>query len=683
MNNMYLKLSTTNMKNNRQFYLPYLLMGIITVTMNYTMVALNNNKGLEKIPGVMDLRMILVLGTYVIGICSVIFLFYTNSFIMKRRKKELGVYNILGMEKKHIARLLLAETLIQALVSIVLGLIVGIAFNKLMMMLLYKLTGFENSVEFEISSIGIRGTVILFAIIYLVIYIYDLMQVQLSKPIELLHGGNVGEREPKTKLLLAIIGIGCIAAGYYIATTTKNPMSALVLFFVAVILVIAGTYALFTAGSIVLLKMLRKNKAYYYQSAHFTSVSGMMYRMKQNAVGLANICILSTMVLVMVSTTVSMFIGVEDELDSRYAAEIAVTGYYDTSISEAKQDKQVLVDKLEETIQSSGRSITDASYYYSLTMVGLLNQGDFVVDDSLGGTYAIDNAAMITCMTWDDYQLMNPENGKKLSKPQDGQAIIVGSRDYNQSTFTLDDLTIPVEHAYQFDDIDTDEITYLDSMSGIYYLILPQDAMLDTIYQKQRTISPERSQTYHLNMNVNIDGTGEEKLLCDQQVTDMINSISAPGASIGHYSYAYVECRQLNQADFYTIYGGLFFIGLFLGSMFLLVTVLIIFYKQISEGYEDKERFAIMEKVGMSNQEVKATISSQIRIVFFLPLITACIHVFAAFPMIRRILALLNLTNSQLFFYCMLATIGVFTIIYFIVFKMTSKNYYNIVGEQV
>ena len=286
---MYTKLAITNIKNNRQFYFPYLLTGIITVAMFYIMCALESNPGIQSMPGAKDLGLILRLGIGVIGIFAVIFLFYTNSFIIKRRKKELGIYNILGMEKRHIAKILSKEAFFTAIIAIGGGLVTGVLFHKLSCMLLYRMIGFNGGITFSFSKKGVMITAILFAIVYLLTYIYDLFQVQLANPIELLQSGNKGEREPKTKAIMAVLGVLCLGTGYFIAITTKNPIKALTLFFVAVILVIIGTYLLFTAGSIALLKILRRNKGYYYQTKHFTSVSGMIYRMKQNAVGLANI----------------------------------------------------------------------------------------------------------------------------------------------------------------------------------------------------------------------------------------------------------------------------------------------------------------------------------------------------------------------------------------------------------
>lgn len=309
MNKVYRKLAFTNIKNNGSLYLPYIISGIVTVAMFYIMMFLNNSKGLEKIYGASYLTSIMALGVRTIAVFSYIFIFYTNSFIIKRRKKEIGVYNILGMEKRHIAKLIGIETVTVALIAIIGGIVTGILFSKLSILLLYKILAVKETVKFEINFSTIINTLIVFGILYALTLIYNMMQIKLANPIELLRGGNVGEKEPKSKWLMAIIAVGCLAVAYYISITTENPLNVLSLFFVAVLLVIVGTYLLFIAGSIVFLKMLRKNKKFYYNKKHFAAVSGMIYRMKQNAGGLASICILSTMVLVIIASTVSLYRG--------------------------------------------------------------------------------------------------------------------------------------------------------------------------------------------------------------------------------------------------------------------------------------------------------------------------------------------------------------------------------------
>ncbi|MEE1217704.1 MAG: ABC transporter permease, partial [Agathobacter sp.] len=365
MNKIYSRLAFTNIKNNKTLYMPYIISGMVMIAMFYVMMFLNNSKGLSQVPGADALGVIMGLGCGIIAVFSYIFLFYTNSFIIKRRKKEVGIYNILGMEKRHIARVLSIETLTVALTAIASGIIAGILFSKLMIMFLYRIINIKAQINFTVSTSAVVNTILIFGVLYFLTLIYNLMQVKLANPIELLRGGNVGEKEPKSKWFIAIIGLLCLAGGYYIAITTKNPLQVLSLFFVAVLLVIIGTYFLFISGSIVILKALRKNKGFYYNKKHFAAVSGMIYRMKQNAGGLASICVLSTMVLVVVSTTVSMYAGTEGELKQRYPADISVYSWYkeipaELNLDDALKEAEAESDKI---IDGSGCDVKESKGY--------------------------------------------------------------------------------------------------------------------------------------------------------------------------------------------------------------------------------------------------------------------------------------------------------------------------------
>ena len=679
MNNIYAKLAGTNIRNNRQLYLPYILSGIMTVAMFYLMMFINNNPGIDKIPGARNLKMIMELGVGVIAIFSYIFIFYTNSFISKRRKKEIGIYNILGMEKRHIGRVLALETVFVAVITILGGLAAGIVFSKLVLMLLYRILGFDETVMFYITGSGIRTTLVVFGILYVLTLIYNLMQITFAKPVELLRGGNVGEKEPKTKWLMAIAGAACIATAYYIAITTENPIKVLTLFFVAVLLVIAGTYFLFTAGSIAVLKMLRNNKNFYYNKKHFAAVSGMLYRMKQNAAGLASICVLSTMVLVMVSTTVSMFAGVQDELAARYPQEITLYSTYD-NVFEGKDD---VTDLVKQTIADQGRTIeNECSYRYLLL---LLKQNDTSFEAASQDTWNSD-LAMVNVVTRDDLiALDNRFTEENTSLPQSGTVSVYGSKAYDADTITILGKEFQVGESRVFT-IDKDMYASL-GFNDDYYVVVDSLDTLKDIFALANT--DNRITSYRGVSGYDIDGTTAEKIACADAVNEAIQAanekagLNKEDTVTNGLTSRYMESRSANENEFYSLYGGLFFLGVFLGIMFLMVTVMIIFYKQISEGYDDKQRYEIMEKVGMSNEEVKTSIQSQIRMVFFLPIVTAAIHVAAAFPMINRLLMLLNLTNTRLFVICLIITILIFTVIYYIVFKLTSRSYYKIVGNQV
>lgn len=664
---MYTKLAITNIKNNRQFYFPYLLTGIITVAMFYIMCALESNPGIQSMPGAKDLGLILRLGIGVIGIFAVIFLFYTNSFIIKRRKKELGIYNILGMEKRHIAKILSKEAFFTAIIAIGGGLVTGVLFHKLACMLLYRMIGFNGGITFSFSKKGVMITAILFAIVYLLTYIYDLFQVQLANPIELLQSGNKGEREPKTKAIMAVLGVLCLGAGYFIAITTKNPIKALTLFFVAVILVIIGTYLLFTAGSIALLKILRHNKGYYYQTKHFTSVSGMIYRMKQNAVGLANICILSTMVLVAVSTTVSLYVGIEDIMKERYPNEITISAYYDTG-APAEDSIAPIVEK---SVKESGRKIRHEEDYLELYFAAIKDQGQYSLDKEKVKT-AGDRVSGFVVLTREDCKKKYNEEIPELAE---NEVALFTIKKTDMDTLVLENRSYHVKEIKQFQNTEDFE-TIADMMDEYYYVIVNDVQDMERLWQLQKDIYQENSSSISRQVRLDIDGDSEQKKECFENIKTALGPEQAKARIL-------IDSRQSNLDEFYQIYGGFLFLGLFLGILFLMITVLIIFYKQISEGYDDKERFSIMEKVGMSNDEVKATIRSQVRTVFFLPILMAAIHVGMAFPMIKRLLSLFGLSNTALFAGCMAGTILVFALIYLLVFLKTSKTYYKIVGGQV
>lgn len=664
---MYTKLAITNIKNNRQFYFPYLLTGIITVAMFYIMCALESNPGIQSMPGAKDLGLILRLGIGVIGIFAVIFLFYTNSFIIKRRKKELGIYNILGMEKRHIAKILSKEAFFTAIIAIGGGLVTGVLFHKLACMLLYRMIGFNGGITFSFSKKGVMITAILFAIVYLLTYIYDLFQVQLANPIELLQSGNKGEREPKTKAIMAVLGVLCLGAGYFIAITTKNPIKALTLFFVAVILVIIGTYLLFTAGSIALLKILRRNKGYYYQTKHFTSVSGMIYRMKQNAVGLANICILSTMVLVAVSTTVSLYVGVEDIMKERYPNEINIRAYYDTGAP----SEDSIAPIVEKSVKESGRKIRHEEDYLELYFAAIKDQGQYSLDKEKVKT-AGDRVSGFVVLTREDCKKKYNEEIPELAE---NEVALFTIKKTDMDTLVLENRSYHVKEIKQFQNTEDFE-TIADMMDEYYYVIVNDVQDMERLWQLQKDIYQENSSSISRQVRLDIDGDSEQKKECFENIKTALGPEQAKARIL-------IDSRQSSLDEFYQIYGGFLFLGLFLGILFLMITVLIIFYKQISEGYDDKERFSIMEKVGMSNDEVKATIRSQVRTVFFLPILMAAIHVGMAFPMIKRLLSLFGLSNTALFAGCMAGTILVFTMIYLLVFLKTSKTYYKIVGGQV
>lgn len=672
MNKVYRKLAFTNIKNNGSLYLPYIISGIVTVAMFYIMMFLNNSKGLEKIYGSSYLTSIMALGVGIIAVFSYIFIFYTNSFIIKRRKKEIGVYNILGMEKRHIAKVMGIETVTVAFIAIIGGIVTGMLFSKLSILLLYKILAVKETVKFEINFSTIINTLIVFGILYALTLIYNMMQIKLANPIELLRGGNVGEKEPKSKWLMAIIAVGCLAVAYYISITTENPLKVLSLFFVAVLLVIVGTYLLFIAGSIVFLKMLRKNKKFYYNKKHFAAVSGMIYRMKQNAGGLASICVLSTMVLVTIASTVSLYIGLDDELKARYPME--AVSYVD--YLKVDENVDTVRDHIKQIIEDEGRTITDEKTYGYFNMLTKQNDNSLEKtseNDSLGnGTYVNIVTKDALCNLEDTF------DEKDIPELTDDSVAVYGMKKFNYDSIKILGRKFDVKESKYYK-IKKD--AYISSgFTNEYYIVVDNMDTLTQIFDLQKEVYGDRAFTFRNTIGFDFDGTKQQKIDCVNKINKYL--VSDAKKEIGSGT-AYVEGRAENEEAVYTLYGGLFFLGIFLGAMFLMVTVMIIFYKQTSEGYDDKDRYEIMEKVGMSNAEVKKSIQSQVRMVFFLPIVTAAIHVAAAFPMLRRLLVMFNLTDTQLMIECMIGTLLVFLVIYYLVFKLTSRTYYKIVGNQV
>lgn len=670
MGKLYFKLAKTNLSNNKPFYIPYIISSIITVAMLYMMSFLSDNKGLNKIMGADSLATIFRLGVGIIVIFSYIFLFYTNSFIIKRRKKEIGVYNILGMEKRHLSKVLFVETIYSAIISLVCGIIVGIAFSKFILMVLYGIIGIHKTVEFFVNIHGIILCVVSFGILFLLTFLYNFMQIKLANPIELLRGTNVGEREPKTKIFMTIVGVVCLAIAYYIAITTENPLNVLTLFFVAVLLVIIGTFALFTAGSIALLKLLRNNKKFYYNKRHFMAVSGMLYRMKQNVAGLASICILSTMVLVVISTTVSMYVGIQDELMARYPNDVCVTVDYNSVIDKSSEIEKAIFDEID-----SAEVKNKKAFSYLSVFVG--QKGDDFTTDKEHLSYQ--NSYLFYILSKDDFIKKDSSFKDKIGNISKGEAVVVLNKKYDKKDIKIFGKNYKVNKS--FEHTEDNDLYMISTLNGLGYIILDNDESVQELYDMQEKMLGKGANYYTNKIRFDFkSGNKKQKAAAYKKIDNAVKKYFKENKNDKKEISSYwVESRQENEQNFYLLYGGLFFLGIFLGTMFLIVTVMIIFYKQITEGYDDRERYQILEKVGMSSREVKDTIKSQIRIVFVLPIFAAAVHVTAAFPMVNRILKMLNLNNEKLFAGCLAATIIVFAVIYYLVFKVTSRAYYKIV----
>ncbi|WP_418553022.1 ABC transporter permease [Longibaculum muris] len=659
----YPRLALTNIKKNGKVYIPYLLTSAFTVMMFYLIYSLSVNSGIFKMDvGASTMSMILGLGVYVVIIFSVIFLFYINSFIIKRRKKEVALYNILGMEKKHIMIMMLCETLLTTIISLAGGILLGVLFSKLMFLLLVKLVGFSTSISIGISMDVIIKTVLIYTPIFMISYLFNVIQIKLANPIELLRGAQTGEKEPKTKWLLTIIGFVTLGGGYYIAQTIEDPATAILLFFVAVILVIIGTYCLFTAGSIAILKMLKKNKHFYYQTKHFTSVSQLIYRMKQNAVGLASICILCTCILVMLSSTVSLYSGVQDTANQILDESFQLKFYLDEDNAYPNdKDLKVLYAKLEQQLNRNDIEYTDFVNRRYVIVNTTSNKANQV---ALSDNYGKD-AITVIGLTLDEYNRAYHDN-QKLAKNE----IIMSSNYFQpQKDFQIGKHSFAVKGTVHKPFLLEHE---KQGASKEVAVVFPDTQTLE----KTLSVTPEDP---HMNYIETLsiqykDESHAEK--ANEILKDCVENEVRQSELASHY---YMESHYSVESMLTQMYGSLFFLGIFLGVLFLIAAILIMYYKQLSEGYEDQKRFEIMQNVGMSKKEVKQTIRSQVLIFFFLPLIVAVIHMAFAFKMIVNMFSSLVLSGPEVFIICTAISVVVLTIIYSIVYILTARTYYKIV----
>lgn len=659
---LYLRLAAGNIKNNRRFYFPFLFTAILTVACFFIMMSTSQS---PTLPGGETTRIIMYLGDIIVALFSVIFLYYTNSFLIKRRKKELGLYNILGLEKRHIAKVLAWETVLSGLISIGLGLGLGALLDRLMYLLLLNLLHFDVSMTYTFLPRVAVLTGVLFAGVFLLLLLSNLIQVGRAKPIDLLRGGSVGEKEPRVKWPLVVIGLLTLGTGYYLAVTTESVMAALGVFFLAVLLVIIGTYCLFLAGSIAVLKLMKRKKSYYYKPRHFVSVSGMLYRMKQNAVGLANICILSTMVLVTVSTTVSLYGGVNDILERQYPYDIE-THFYNA----AEPVKGYARSVLEQKVQEAGLEIEKMVDYETLTMT-LAQDGnvlDAVISTELPGVYV----QFLTTEGWASL------TGQQLQPLGDHEvALCVQSGQLgDQITLLGEDYTVTQR---------IEEAPENGGLSGylgyVYYIVVSNTSALEHIQQAQ-AIAKNYSNDINWEFSVCLSGTDEEKA---EVINAFRQQFAVEELTLNGTSYSlnfYASVRQDIVQEVYGLYGGFLFLGILLGLLFLMATVLIIYYKQIIEGYDDRARFQIMRQVGMSRKLISSSVRSQVLTMFLLPLGMAAVHLCFAFPLLTRVLKALMMDEVPMFFWCTLITFAAFVLVYILVYLITARVYFRTVSVQ-
>ena len=552
------------------------------------------------------------------------------------------------------------ENFYVTLISIVGGLVIGIALDKAMFLLIAQVLNEEITLGFFISDKAIISTIVMFCVIFLLILLNSIRQIHTANPIELITAGNAGEREPKTKWVLTILGLLSLGAGYYIALTIENPLTALVYFFFAVILVIIGTYMLFTAGSIALLKILRKNKKYYYKTKHFTSISGMIYRMKQNAVGLANICILSTAVLVMVSSTSSLMLGLQDVIATRYPNDFVV---YSNETSEERAYESF--DTIRELQEEQNLNVTSEREYRYLVFPAFINGDTFEVTRDANFS-SLGNLNNLIFVSLSDY---NRVMGTDKTLAENEVLIYSDRLQFDSPTLKIFDREYSVKE--KIDEFIGNGLIVAVA-ANTQFIVLPDGPDIDELYALQKEALSDGASEIQYYYGFNSDADEETQRIFYRTLLEDY---------VGHGYEGTIESKADSRSEFVALYGGFFFIGIFLGVLFIMATVLIIYYKQISEGYDDKQRYEIMQKVGMTHQEIKNSIHSQVLTVFFLPLIVAGIHIAVAFPIINKLLALLNLLNVQLFLTCTVVCYVVFAVMYLLIYLLTARTYYKIVSK--
>lgn len=664
----YPKLAMTGIARNRKTYIPYILTCTGMIMMFYIVSFLSRSDTVAAMLGGDTMQGILSLGSGVIFIFALIFLFYTNSFLIRRRKKEFGLYNILGMGKRNLAGILVWESVIIAALSYLGGLFCGILFSKLAELVMTRLLHGSVSFGFSVDWSAILRTLGLFAIIHCLILLNALRQIHVSNPVELLRSEAVGEKPPKSNWLLALLGVLILGGAYYLALTIEDPVAALVTFFLAVVMVIVATYLLFIAGSVVLCRLLQKSKRYYYKTNHFVSVSSMVYRMKRNGAGLASICILSTMVLVMISSTMCLYIGTEDTLRAQYPRNIIVeTDSLDTAYIDAVHGA------VEEVLEKSGQKAENLLYYRYLDAAVYLAEDRILFEEPASEDFQLslyENVWQLFVLPLEDY---NRLMGQKKTLQEDEVLLYTTKSTFSWDTITIG--TLPPRRVEKISEFIDSGMGVTPSVPALYLIVSDFDAlgaMWEELVKPKNGLAV-RHDYYGFDLDcdaqrqIEIGDAIYESILLLQQTDDAFPQVSA-------------ECAEKNRANLYALYGSLFFLGALLGAVFLCAAVLIMYYKQITEGYEDQSRFEIMQKVGMSKPEIRKSINSQVLTVFFLPLAAAGIHLVFAFPMISKMLTLFSLTNTALFTAVIIGCYLVFALFYIGVYFLTSREYFSVVS---
>ncbi len=662
---LYPRLAVRGIKNNKRVFVPFILTCAGMVMMFYIIVYLAVSPALDGIIGAETLKQMFALGSWVIAVFSAVFLFYTHVFLIRRRKKEFGLYNILGMDKHNIAKVLLWETLFTAIVSVSAGLAAGIALSKFAELGMVNIMRGKVSFSFIVSPLAILRCVQIFGIIFVLLYLNSVRQIRFSSAITLLRSESAGEKPPKGNFFAGTLGLLLLTAAYIIAVKIKDPVSALAMFFVAVLMVIVGTYLVFISGSVFFCRLLKKNKSYYYKPNHFVSVSSMSYRMKRNGAGLASISILATMVLVIVSSTTCMYFGEESAVNARYPREINVYFNYDSPNSIPD------LDTINNCLSENGIPAENTVYYRNASFYGIVRGS--TVDlrtDRASASEASSSMRLFNIVSVDD---INRALGTGETLAADEALVYT-----DECSLDVEELSIPQVGTFR---IKKQLDRFIEGISGtLPTIILVVPDFTATVDAISHSFDFDEDFMFLIRLNYGFDtGRGVDGQTSLYRKMFLLVQEENVKESFGRYNGYSVSAREVEREDFYAVFGTLFYLGIILSIVFVLAAVLIIYYKQISEGYEDERRFEIMQKVGMTEREIRKSINSQLLTVFFLPLAFAVMHVSFAFPMIRKLLLLLSLNNSSLFAVTTGISAVAFAVFYAVVYKLTSSVYFKIV----
>lgn len=645
----YPRLACLSIQKNKQYYFPYILAGILMCSMTYIMNFLNVSTIVSSMEGGASMQTMFGLGMIIVSVFSAFFLFYANSFLVKIREKELGLYAILGMNRGNIIRLVLIESLIVMCSVIVGGLLLGVVLSKLVELVLFSLCHAEVSTGFYFNFDLIVNVAVWFVGIYAILFIYSAIRIKAKSALHLMHSTSYGEKAPKANMVFALIGVVILAVAYYMAVTIESPLKALQIFFIAVLLVIVATYILFMVGSVALCKVLEKNKNYYYKPNHFVSVGTMRFRMKRNGAGLASICILITMVMVVASVSFSAYTGIQDSVERGYPKDVVMqVGTY--------KDVEQLRDLFQQFVQENNAHMVDGNYvhyketiYGNFTKKGYASSNDFTMD-------------RFTVIDLDTFNQLTNQN----ESLHDDECLLVSKSNVDYQTFQLDqNQPLKVKEIVK-ESLIPDANTVTDTSATL--VVKEMNALT---YQE----GTEDILAYLANVE---DGYTIDKEALSQKIGFLLKNSEI--ANTLDFSYMYsVDTKQAALEAYYTLFGGIIVLGGLLSIVFLASAVLIIYYKQIVEGLEDVERFRVLRKVGMEDAQIKKTINAQILLVFFMPLALAGLHLICAYPMISKLMVLFTITDMTLIKIVTCITFVMIGVFYGIVYKLTSHTYYKII----